>query len=312
MKKSILIVLLVLLAFTVWTVLVFGKAKQEEATKQPTQIQKVEPGPEAFPQVVLPKAHAVRPTAEDFQKEMLDPKGLTPEMVVAGRGELVPVEDMETLEKELFYCRASGVKAPCCYTYTAGSAYPWCYGQVGIASFTDLDDNFASFPVCPYPLYPFRPTIVRTMINAPEACTFILEARIYGVDYSGGGPYPSGELYTSDQLNPTVWNHVGGTLSKNVDLLASPEACLYGPFFAVIVINNTDDFNDPWNSCPTAPYQFQPSWAFDQSGRTSRSYMNVYGLGGSWYDVVAYGFAPGVIYVQVYGYTAPQNTCPPP
>ncbi|MCJ7497265.1 MAG: hypothetical protein MUO78_03920, partial [candidate division Zixibacteria bacterium] len=77
MNKGILVVLLILLAFTVWTVLAFGKATNQEKVQQPTQIQKAEPGPGAFPEVVLPKQHVARPTYEDFKKEVLDAKDWT-------------------------------------------------------------------------------------------------------------------------------------------------------------------------------------------------------------------------------------------
>jgi len=42
MRKSILIVLLVIFALTLWTVVAFGKAKKDEPAKQPSQVQKTE------------------------------------------------------------------------------------------------------------------------------------------------------------------------------------------------------------------------------------------------------------------------------
>jgi hypothetical protein len=54
------------------------------------------------------------------------------------------------------------------------------------------------------------------------------------------------------------------------------------------------------------------SFVFDASGRIGQAYWNPYGLGGSWYDMVANGILSGVPRVEVYGYTADQNTCEPP
>ncbi|MCJ7498554.1 MAG: hypothetical protein MUO78_10565, partial [candidate division Zixibacteria bacterium] len=311
MKKGILMVLLILLAFIFWTALASGNMKKEGGLPKPTHLQKTEPGQEAFPEVVLPRPHPVRPTPEDFKREVLDPKGWTLEKVAKMREGASPAEEERIEEKELFYCRAAGMDADCCYYYPSGTSYLACWGQVGLATLTDLDNNFPLLPVCPYPLYPFTPAKVRLRFYAPDVCTLYVQARIYGVDYSSGGAYPSGVICTSDSLNPTKKVHTAGTLNIDVPLLDTLNCCLYEPFFTVFIIDNTDDFLDP-TYCPTAKYQFLTSWQFDQSGRKYTSYWNPYGLGGSWYDVVENGILGGAIYIQVFGYTESENSCPAP
>jgi hypothetical protein len=311
MKKGILVVLLVLLAFTVWAVLASGKSTNKEKVQQPSQLQKAEPGPESFPEVVLPKQHVAKPTPEDFKREVLDVKGWTPEKVEAMRNApAVRAEEEPLSEKELFYCRASGIVANCCwYRPSTGIAYLYCYGQVGIATLINLDYNEA-FGVCPYPHYPFRPAKVRGRIYTSNYCTLYTEARIYGVDYSGGTAYPYGQLCTSDQSNPTKFYTVG-TANLDVPLQDTMNCCVNGPFFAVFVIDNTDDFVDTVYCTPMYP-NVLVSWLFDQEGKEGMSFWNPYGLGGNWYDVVAYGIESGTIYIQVFGYTADENDCPPP
>ena len=80
MKKSILIVLLVIFASTLWTVVAFGKASK---TEKPIQKQKTEQNVELqFPAKVLPPPvesdQPVRGTVEDFQKAVTAKTGKTP------------------------------------------------------------------------------------------------------------------------------------------------------------------------------------------------------------------------------------------
>jgi hypothetical protein len=311
MKKGILTVLLILLAFTLWTGLAVGNVKKEGGAHKPTHLQRTEPGQESFPEVVLPRSHAVRPTPEDFKREVLDAKGWTPEQVEAMKNApAVRAEEEPLSEKELFYCRASGIVANCCwYRPTAGVSYLYCWGQVGIATLINLDYNEA-FGVCPYPHYPFRPAKVRLRFYMSYYCTLYVESRIYGVDYSGGEAYPSGELCTSDQANPKKFYTVG-TANLDVPLQDTMNCCVNGPFFAVFVIDNTDDFVDTTYCTPLYPNIYL-SWYFDQEGKSGMSFWNPYGLGGSWYDVVDNGIESGTIYIQVFGYTADENDCPPP
>jgi hypothetical protein len=132
MKKGILMVLLILLAFIFWTALASGNMKKEGGLPKPTHLQKTEPGQEAFPEVVLPRPHPVRPTPEDFKREVLDPKGWTLEKVAKMREGASPAEEERIEEKELFYCRAAGMDTDCCYYYPSGTSYLACWGQIWI------------------------------------------------------------------------------------------------------------------------------------------------------------------------------------
>jgi hypothetical protein len=311
MKKSILLVSLILLAFTIWTMSALGKAKKEENVHKSGYIQKSEPvlGPESFPQVVLPKAKPKRPTFEDFQREILDKKGWTEEKIEEMKGGAVPM-GFEPKGKEPYFCRVRNQEGDAFYK-PAGTEYLYCWEQVGIATYLDLDHNF--FEDCPYPLYPFKATDVSMIIYVTDTCTIIAESRIYSADYSGGGPYPDQELCSSDTANPYVYSHAGGFEYVTVPLDTLSSCCLYEPFFGVFVFDNTDDFVDT-NYCTPMylPDVYVLSWIFDISGRLYQSYWNPYGIDAGWYDVVEWGIESGAIRVEVYGYTADQNTCSPP
>ncbi len=310
MRKSILLVLLILTAFSLWTLTASGKAKKEENVRKSSHFQKSEPvvGPEAFPQTVLPKVKPNRPTFEDFKREILDRKGWTEEKIEAMKSGAVSME-FEPELREPYYCLVRNQADPCCYYKPAGTEYLYCWDQLGIATYMDLDHNY--YEDCPYPLYPFNATSVQMTIYVTDTCTIIAEARIYSADYSGGGPYPDQRLCSSDTANPLVYSHVGAFATINVPL--QDTCCLYEPFFAVFVFDNTDDFVDTVYCTPMyLPDVYVLSWVFDISGRLYQSYYNPFGLGGSWYDVVEWGIESGAIRVEVYGYTADQNECPPP
>ncbi len=309
MKKGILMVLLILLAFTVWSVLAFGKAKKEEVSPQPTQIQKAEPGPEAFPAVVLPKAKPTKPTMEDFQKLMLEKKGLTPEMLEQMKPSNVPVQDLDAAEKELFptLCTIGNQTAACCYRSTPDNTYLRCWGEVGTATFLDPENNGYGMAVCPYPIYPFMAKQVMMAIYTSDTCTVTFRPEIWSVVYIDGLPYPNAPILVG---TPTTKQLIGG--SDQTYLSLGDSICLYEPWFAVMAYVNTDDRYDA-TFCPsgnTIPdYQ---SWIYDISGRSGQSYWTSQYYPGSWFDVVQYGICSGAIRVRTRGYTRPENTCVPP
>jgi len=244
---------------------------------------------------------------DDFQREVLDHKGWSLEQIEEMKGEPVPLEFEPALEKSPYYCE---VRNQVGEAYIRPGPVEWlhCWGQIGVATFLDLDNNY--WTDCPYPLYPFQVTEVAVQLyyNTNDTCLFVSEARIYSADYSDGGPYPDQILCTSDSLNPQVDEHPGAFLWIVIPL--EETCCLYEPFFAVWVFDNSDDFYDTVNCTPINSDWL--SWIFDASGRLYQSYWNPNGLDSIWYDVVQYGIAPGAIRVEVLGYTADQNTCPPP
>lgn len=307
MRKIISITLLILFALTVWSVLVFGKAKKEGTTQGPTQIQKTEPNiaPETFPKTVLPKTHPRRPTMDDFQKEVLDHKGLTKEQIELKATERIPV-DLRQPEKEPTYCTVSNISGEA-YWHPKPVEWLHCWGRIGVATFLDLETGTLSS--CSYPHYPFQPVNVLFYLYSPDTCTIICESRIYSADYSGGGPYPDSLLCSSDSLNPLVFAHPGGLAVITVPL-DTPACCLNEPFFGVWVFDNSNDFYDTVHCDPV--YSNWLCWASDFSGRRYQSYWNPLGLDGSWYDVIEYGLTYGALALKVRGYTADQNTCPEP
>jgi hypothetical protein len=312
MKKGILMVLLILLAFTVWSVLAFGKAKKEEVSPRPIQIQKAEPGPEAFPSVVLPKAKPTKPTMEDFQKLMLEKKGLTPEMLEQRKPSNVPAEGLEAAEKELLptLCTIGNQVAVGGYTgyrSTSDNLYLRCWGEVGTATFNDPDNNGDGLAVCPYPIYPFMAKQVMMAVYTSDTCTVVFRPEIWSVVYIDGLPYPNEPILVG---TPTTKQLIGG--SDQAYLSLGDSVCLYEPWFAVMAYVNTDDRYDA-TFCPsgnTIPdYQ---SWIYDISGRSGQSYWSTVYYPGSWFDVVQYGISSGAVRVRTRGYSRPENTCVPP
>jgi hypothetical protein len=308
MKKGILVVLVILLVFSLWSVFAFGKAKNEGNVQQPTQIQKAEPGPEAFPAVVLPKVKPTKPTTEDFQKLMLEKKGLTREMLEQRKLENVPAEGLDAAEKELFptLCTIGNQVLPCCYRNSTDNLYLRCYGAVGTAVFLDPENNGYGMAVCPYPIYPFEARKVAMALNTTDTCTVVFRPEIWSVVYIDGLPYPGAPIAVGTDTTMTL---IGGTVTTYLNI---GPVCLYEPWFAVMVYVNTDDRLDP-DYCPTGnaipDYQ---SWIFDISGRVGQSYWGPYyeyGLPYGWFDVVPNAICSGVIRVRTQGYTRPENTC---
>jgi len=311
MKKSILVVLLVILAIMVWTVLVTAKATNKEKVQQPTQIQKTEaiPGPEAFPAVVLPKAKPTKPTTEDFQKLMLEKKGITPEMLEQMKSENVPDEGLETAEKEpLTFCTIGNQVLPCCYRSTPDNLYLRCWGAVSTATFMDPDNNGYGIAVCPYPIYPFNATKVMMALNTGDTCTVVFRPEIWSAAYIDHSPYPDAPIWIGPEYTVKA---PGGTWQQYFSLGA--DVCLNDRWFAVITYMNTDDRYDP-DYCPagnTLPaYQ---SWIFDIAGRLEQSYWGPYAEYGypyGFFDVVENGICSGAIRVRTQGYNRPENACP--
>jgi hypothetical protein len=310
MKKTILIVLLVLLAFTLWSVLTFGKAKRSEEVQPPSEIQKAEPGPapEDFPAVVLPKAHPVHPTEEVYQNMLMEKKNRTPEQMKALQGEAVPIEQESRSAKAPYFCEVRNQVGGAAY-YPGGDADLYCWGDLGLATLLNLDHNY--WTDCPYPLYPFEITDLAVQVYAGDTCTIWSSGRIYDVDYSTGCQYPNAQICPPG--GPKMDNHPGGFLWIDVPM---PETCcVYNEFFAAWMFDNSDDYNDT-DYC--TPIYFVPlSLIFDVSGRPCQSYWGPYAeYTGEpyygWFDVVTNGIWSGALRIEVLGYTADQNECPPP
>jgi len=315
MKKSILVILLVLLAFVVWSVLAFGKAKKDEGVKQPAQIQKVEPSPapEDFPEVVLPKPRPYRPTMEDFQREVLDHKGWTMEDVEEMKNKFKPMPAEEGFElpeeTATTFCQLHNFGGCCSDMIPHPVDWLHCWGQIGIATFMDPTIHGGIFD-CPYPPYPFQPIEVKFLLYSSDTCTVISESRIYSVDYSGGGPYPDSELCSSDKENPLVFSLIRGPNWITVPL-DTPACCLNEPFFAVWVFNNSDDFYDTVSCTPK--YSNWLCWLTnDITRRLNQQYWNPFGLDSPWYDMIQYDLFWTTVFMRVGGYIPDQNTCPPP
>jgi len=320
-KKSILVVLIVLLAFTVWTVLAFGKAKKEEGVQQPTEIQKAEPSPapEDFPEVVLPKAKPTRPTTEDYQNLLLEKKGMTPEMWEMRQPQELEVPDI--VMKELLSpdsCILGNQQAPCCYWNGAvGSHDLACWGWLSLATFIDPDDQGAGMDPCPYPILPFEATHVMWQVYTADACTLKFMPQIREVVYLDGCPYP-GDVIATGPIYEIY--HEGGWFTGYLAL--DPSVCLYGEFFNVMVFTNSDDFwdttyCDPIYGAQGSAMEWCPSPVFDISGRVCQSYWGPYTeYPGDpyygWFDVVPNGLWSGALRIWTMGYNAGQNECPPP
>jgi len=296
----------------VWTVLVTAKATNKENLQQPTQIQKTEaiPGPEAFPAVVLPKPKPTKPTTEDFQKLMLEKKGITPEMLEQRKSDNVPAEDLEAAEKEpLTFCTIGNQVLPCCYRSTPDNLYLRCWGAVSTATFMDPDNNGYGMTACPYPIYPFNATQVMMAINTSDTYfVVVFRPEIWSATYIDGSPYPDEPIYIGPE-----YTMIPPSGTYQVYLSLGADVCLYEPWFAVMTYMNTDDRYDS-AYCPTGNHipDYQ-SWIYDITGRLGQSYWGPYaeyGLPYGWFDVVPNGICSGAIRVRTQGYNRPENACP--
>lgn len=328
MKKSFLVVLLVIFALTLWTVVAFGKSKKDEPAKQPTQIQKTEKNVEPqFPgKVTAPASNAYYlpvGTTEDFQRGVTERKGVTPEQVNQRNGLQQPAELGAAKELLPARCQVSNVEGDLYYT-PAGSNYLNCWGAIRAATLLDLDYNSSAGPSCVFPYYAFRVDTVGTIIYSPNdpLCSLQVVAEVYTSAFSAnparaGLRVPSTMVGTSD----TVWvRHDGGFQTINLpikDLSGNPGACVNGPFFAVIAILNTDEFKNTalfgGGNCYTGGHNWLPiSWIFDTSGRIYQSFFSSSYLTPGWYEMVLNSISSGAIYNYAIGRTQPENACTPP
>ncbi|MDP3025233.1 MAG: dockerin type I repeat-containing protein [candidate division Zixibacteria bacterium] len=307
MKKSILLILLVLLAFSLWSALAIAKDK---VGQKPTQVQQTEPNvvPEAFPEVMLPQAQPVRPTQEDFKREILDRKSWTPDGVNNLKGQPVPAGDLEAAEKELLptLCTIANAKTGGYYT-PSGDPYLYCWGDIVTATLMNPDDSAFGLAMCPQPMYPFMAKSVMMAFYSSDTATISFQPEIREALYDAQGcAYPGAVLLTGPV---TTFLKTPGVAQVYYSLVDS--VCLYKPWFAVMHFLNSDDFMDTIYCAPinkTAAL----SYIFDISGRLCQSYWNPFGPGGSWYDVVDNGIESGAIRVRTRGYNKSENTCPLP
>jgi len=307
MKKSTLMVLFVLLSFTAFSVVLSAKERESQNLKNPTHIQKTEPGPgpEAFPQVNLPKTKPVVGTLEDFQK-LLDRKGMTPEMLERLKTDKTELMEEGVEEKEPALCTIANQVAPCCYVHTNPNPFLICWGQIAIATFTNPEDSAWTLARCAYPVYPFMAKQVMFAFSVSDTCTVLLQPEIRKVAYVNGCPVPGDSLLTG----PVYQVHlIVGTNQTYMGL--GDSICLNEPWFAVMHILNTDDFLDTIY-CKTAPYNLYISEIADNSGRVCQSYWSTSLYPDTWFDVVSNGISFGAVRVRTRGNSPSDNTCPIP
>jgi hypothetical protein len=317
MKKSTLIVLFVLLVFFVFSMMLSAKERENQNFQRQTHLQKAEQNivPQ-FPKVVPPPTNVWEPirhgTLEDLQKVVQAKKGKTPAEIQQMQEQPVRVPEANATEAVPNYCVVQNIDIPtCCYYQPAGNPYLSCWGVVRFMTFLDIDNNTAT-PACAFPYYPFDVDTVRFQIYAGDACSLYVKARIYtGYQSDPECWWVTSPVYYSDSF----WVKHEGAFAYIDIPVADANACVYGPFFAMVYIMNTDDFYqgaDP--TCSTAPFQFGLSWVFDGSGRTCQSYWGspTY-TDGYLYDLVAdLGTISGPIRIRAIGHTAADNACTPP
>ena len=300
-------VLFVLLSFTAFSVVLSAKERESQNLKNPTHIQKTEPGPgpEAFPQVNLPKPKPVLGTPADFEK-LLEHKGTTPEKMkelISGRKELM---EAEVEERQPALCTIANQVAPCCYIHTNANPFLICWGQIAIATFTNPEDSAWGLARCAYPVYPFMAKQVMFAFNVSDSCTVLLQPELRKVAYVNGCPVPGDSLLTGPVYSVYL---AGGTTQSYLSL--GDSICLNEPWFAVMHILNTDDFLDTIY-CKTAPYNLYISEIADNSGRVCQSYWSTSLYPDTWFDVVSNGISFGAVRVRTRGNSPSDNTCPIP
>ena len=306
MKKSFLVVLLVMFAFTLWSVCALGKATKTQKTEQNVEPQfpKV-----AFPPVVSAQEVLRRGTAEDFEKAVAAKKGKTPAAIQQMQAKPVQVPEANATEEVMpNYCIVGNQDpATCCYYQGAGNPYLSCWGQIRYTTLLDIDNNVVT-PACAFPYYPFDVDTVTTQIYAGDVCSLYVKARVYSSQLIGPDcRFLNAIVGVSDSF----WvQHPGAFLTIKIPVVTA-NACVYGPFFAMVYIKNTDDFYqgaDP--SCSGAPFQFGLSWIYDLAGKECQSYWgSLTYTNGYLYDVVSNGIVSGTIRVRAIGHTAADNAC---
>jgi hypothetical protein len=307
MKRITPIILLILLAFTVFTLVSLAKERENQNLQKPTHIQKTEPGPgpEDFPKVNLPKPKPVLGTPEDFQK-LLDRKRITPEMLERLKTEKNELLETEAEERAPALCTIANQVAPCCYVHVNPNPFLICWGQIAIATFLNPEDSAWTLARCAYPIYPFMAKQVMFAFSVSDTCTLLLQPEIRKVAYINGCPVPGDSLLTG----PVYQVHlIGGTNQTYMGL--GDSICLNEPWFAVIDVLNTDDFLDT-TYCKTAPYNLYISEIADNSGRVCQSYWSTSLIPGTWFDVVSNNISFGAVRVRTRGNSKSDNTCPIP
>ncbi|HVP37247.1 MAG TPA: dockerin type I repeat-containing protein [Terriglobales bacterium] len=318
MKRSTFIVLFVILAFIVFSVVLSAKERESQNPQRPTHIQKAEQNLEPqFPKVAPAPSNVWEPVRrgklEDLQRVVQLRKGKTPAEINQMQKQPVHVPEANlTEEAQPNYCVVQNLDlASCCYYQPAGNPYLSCWGVVRFMTFLDIDNN-TSTPACNFPYYPFDVDTVRFQIYAGDACSLYVKARVYtGYQTDPNCWWVTAPVYYSDSF----WVHHEGAFAYINIPIADANACVYGPFFAMVYIMNTDQFYQGSDTtCSSAPFQFGLSWVFDQSGRTCQSYWGspTY-LDGYLYDMVAdLGTVSGPIRIRAIGHTATDNACSPP
>ncbi len=316
MKKSLLIVLLVIFAFTLWTVVAFGKANK---TEKPIQKQKTEQNVEPqFPKVVLPPEGSgevlIHGTAADLEKMVQAKKAKTLEQMQKAQGQPVQLPAANATEAMPNYCVVTNQDpATCCYRSTNPNLWLACWTQVRFTTMLDIDNNVLA-PACAFPYYPFHVDTVTTDIYSFSACSLQVYARVYGSRFIGTDcRFPSGLVGYSD----TFWvQHPGATLRIKIPIIYG-SSCVYGPFFPMVYILNDDQFVDP-TYCPydsvTTPFTGL-SWIYDLAAKKCQSYWgSPIAYPGYLYDIVSNNMAGGTVRVRATGHTAgdPLNACTAP
>ncbi|HVP37086.1 MAG TPA: dockerin type I repeat-containing protein, partial [Terriglobales bacterium] len=286
----------------------FGKATK---TTKPVQKQQTEQNVEPqFPKVVQgEKLQEVimKGAPAEFQKGVQSKKGKTPAEIQQKEEQPVHVPDVNMTEEAMpVYCIVGNQTAACCYYQPAGNDYLIGWGRIRFCTYLDIENNNPVTPACAFPYYPFDVDTITTQIYAGDVCSLYVLAVTYSSrDLGGGCMFLNAVVSRSDSF----WvQHPGGFLTIKVPM-ATANACVYGPFFGLFGIKNTDDFytGGPFDGIPL-------SWIYDISGRECISYWNsnLIGTGGSFYDVVPNGIVSGAIRVRAIGHTAADNACLPP
>jgi len=196
----------------------------------------------------------------------------------------------------------------CCYLHPAGEMEWACWDVVRVATLNDPQQD-AGMSACGYPIYPFEVHGVEIILYLPDTSLVMCQFALLDYYWDHCSPFPYyPEIVKTDTLyfdQPSGYVYMGATFD--------PPICVYDRFFAAFYLLNSNDYLDP-DYCPDAPYQWQPSAIFDQSGWCERTYWDPYGPS-YWYDAVcelpAYGLGwPGVVRVRAWGATGDENQCP--
>src|SRR3990170_1882191 len=284
MKKSILLMFVVILAIALAFTWVWAKEKpQTKEAGKATAIQPTEPNK------VTPELIQVRP-----KPNMMTDLSQLPQT----RKDLGKVADEAgpvIAGKPLSYCEVQMFDASALYRFTN----PWIYNPYVPDAFATLQDPKNTFAgPCPAPQAPFYVVDVsmsfRTFGPTSGACTSWVHGVIYDADMTNPAcPVPGALLArTADIMIVNPQNYSFNYL-LNQALLDS--VCLYTKYFAGYI----------WDSIPDGDAGYSPR--FQIIGTTCFDYED-YGSG--WYDFGAYAGA-GPMAFWSSGFVKDQNTCPP-